>query len=54
MYFFIDSDDCTPNPCVNGGSCTDQVNNYLCQCPPGYNGVNCQTNIGTCIMKIRV
>ena len=25
-------DDCLPRPCVNGGTCIDQVNGYRCQC----------------------
>lgn len=31
-------DDCAGNPCVNGGTCTDQVNTFTCQCQSGYEG----------------
>ena len=34
--------DCSPNPCLNGGSCTDGVKAYTCQCPPGYFGLTCE------------
>ena len=39
----IDIDECSSNPCLNGGSCTDQVNGYVCSCPPTYTGAQCQT-----------
>jgi hypothetical protein len=41
-------DDCSPNPCQNGGSCTDGVNTFTCSCPAGYTGTRCQTNIDDC------
>ena len=28
--FCTDIDDCTPDPCQNGGTCTDGVNDYTC------------------------
>ena len=42
--FFADIDKCSPNPCQNGGTCTDGFNNYTCACVPGYNGVNCSSS----------
>ena len=42
------SDECSPNPCQNGGTCTDGINSYTCECPPGYEGTNCETNINEC------
>ena len=40
----IDINECSSNPCLNGGSCTDQVNGYACSCQPGYAGAQCQTS----------
>ena len=40
---FIDIDDCEPNRCQNGGSCTDLVDGYRCLCAEGYTGTNCET-----------
>ena len=36
---------CYNNPCLNGGSCqaTGSGNSYICICPAGYSGINCQT-----------
>ncbi len=36
------TDDCAPNPCLNGGSCADGFNSYTCTCINGYTGTNCQ------------
>ena len=44
LYTFLsDIDDCQSNPCLNGGSCTDGINNYTCSCLPGYTARNCET-----------
>lgn len=40
-----DGDQCNPNPCKNGAVCKDEINSYVCWCPPGYEGKNCE--IGT-------
>ena len=44
FVFVTDIDDCSPNPCLNGGSCSDGVNSYTCSCVAGYSGNNCQTS----------
>ena len=38
-----DIDDCSSNPCQNGGTCIDGVNMYTCNCGVGYNGDHCDT-----------
>lgn len=40
---FSDFNECESNPCQNGGTCTDHLNQYSCRCAHGYTGVNCQT-----------
>ena len=43
MYYFLDiGNDCYPNPCQNGGACTDGANTYTCECAEGFNGTNCE------------
>ena len=34
-------DDCSPNPCLNGASCTDEVAGYECTCTDGFEGDTC-------------
>lgn len=42
------NDYCTPQPCVNGGSCSNVFGGYTCTCLFGFTGKNCQTNINEC------
>ena len=39
----VDINECSQNPCKNGGSCTDLVNGFNCSCVAGYNGDDCST-----------
>ncbi|XP_060606389.1 fibropellin-1-like isoform X5 [Ruditapes philippinarum] len=55
----INIDDCVDMPCLNGGTCNDGVNSYVCACQPGFTGQNCEiiddcvsmpcANNGSCI-----
>jgi surface protein len=36
-------DNCAPNPCGNGGLCTDGIESYLCDCVKGFTGDDCDT-----------
>ena len=42
----VDPDDCASNPCQNGGTCHDEVNDYSCDCSHEYTGENCQIKKG--------
>ncbi|XP_053308483.1 basement membrane-specific heparan sulfate proteoglycan core protein [Spea bombifrons] len=33
---------CRDQPCKNTGTCQDTENNYVCLCPPGFAGSNCE------------
>ena len=44
LFFWLDINDCSPNPCVNGGNCTDGVASYTCSCANGYTGTDCETS----------
>ena len=41
--FQISVDDCYPNPCLNGGTCIDGVNDYNCLCVSLFVGKNCSS-----------
>ncbi|TWW53573.1 Delta-like protein 4, partial [Takifugu flavidus] len=44
----VETNECDSNPCKNGGSCKDQVNNYFCACPQGFYGKNCEISAMKC------
>ena len=33
---------CSTNPCLNGGTCQSTSSGYVCQCSSFYSGANCQ------------
>ena len=35
--------ECSPNPCKNGGTCTDLVNGFSCSCVAGYTADDCSS-----------
>lgn len=37
----VNINDCSTNPCQNGGTCTDDVNGFICQCLSGWSGATC-------------
>ncbi|KHJ48103.1 hypothetical protein D918_01370 [Trichuris suis] len=45
---FSDIEECKNNPCRHGGLCMETYGGYTCQCPPGWNGHNCEKDIDEC------
>ena len=44
-----DVDDCQPSPCLNGGTCSDAVDGFSCDCDgTGYTGDRCQRKMDHC------
>nr|DBA33149.1 TPA: hypothetical protein GDO54_000877 [Pyxicephalus adspersus] len=39
---------CSSNPCMNNGVCTDTIRSYTCSCPGGYKGNKCQMAVNEC------
>lgn len=48
-YFSAAIDDCSSNPCNNGGSCSDLQDDISCQCQPGYSGKFCENENDECL-----
>ncbi|KAF7247104.1 hypothetical protein EYD10_06930 [Varanus komodoensis] len=44
----VDIDECLSAPCLNNGSCVDDISYYKCHCRSGFTGINCETNIDEC------
>ncbi|KAG5893859.1 hypothetical protein JTB14_005468 [Gonioctena quinquepunctata] len=41
-------DECTSNPCHNGGTCQDTFNNFICRCPDEWEGPDCSADVNEC------
>ena len=50
----IDGNECSPNPCLNGGLCFDELSSYQCRCTSDYVGTDCETRLHRGILKITV
>ena len=46
--FEISVNECEPNPCLNGGSCTEEGDSYTCQCADSFTGDDCETDTSDC------
>lgn len=46
-FYYLEFDECSSSPCLNGGTCTDGVNSYTCTCPSPYYGSQCQGTVKT-------
>lgn len=47
----INVDDCSHEPCLNGGHCIDGIDSFKCQCQPGFLGELCQVNVNDCATR---
>ncbi|CAH0395162.1 unnamed protein product [Bemisia tabaci] len=46
----LQADECSSNPCRNGGTCIDQFNSFQCQCPDAWEGVLCDEDVDECAL----
>ncbi|XP_060049584.1 sushi, nidogen and EGF-like domain-containing protein 1 isoform X2 [Erinaceus europaeus] len=44
----LELDQCTSNPCQNGGTCSHGDHSFSCQCPMGFGGPTCETDVDEC------
>ena len=51
--FKVDGNECSTNPCQNGGTCVDGCSSYSCQCAPNYSGTHCEHLYGDLRFKAR-
>ena len=52
LTFLLAIDECASRPCMNGGNCTDEINEYTCECADGFTGLNCESGIKIITLKI--
>lgn len=46
----LNTDNCTSNPCQNGGTCTSTFGGYVCRCPDTWTGINCNEDVNECVI----
>lgn len=46
----LNTNNCTSNPCQNGGTCTSTFGGYECRCPDAWTGVNCNEDVNECVI----
>lgn len=44
----VDVDECDSDPCHNGATCQDRIDEYLCLCAHGFEGVHCEVDVDEC------
>ncbi|XP_071482117.1 uncharacterized protein [Diadema antillarum] len=44
-----DIDECLSSPCLNNGTCFNEVNQFRCQCMSGWTGTMCEQDINECL-----
>ncbi|CDQ77194.1 unnamed protein product [Oncorhynchus mykiss] len=45
--------ECGSSPCLNGGTCVDEMNQFSCTCTKGWAGATCQSPVPTCRARHR-
>nr|CAH0106056.1 unnamed protein product [Daphnia galeata] len=48
----VDIDECANSPCLNNGTCLNQLNAFQCQCPNGFLGEHCEVNRDNCLADL--
>ena len=43
IHYTADVKECSSEPCANGATCHEGINDYTCQCDGGYTGLHCET-----------
>lgn len=44
----LNADNCSSNPCQNGGICTNTFMGYTCKCTDAWTGTNCNEDVNEC------
>ena len=46
----LDMDECASDPCQNNATCVDLINEFRCDCVPGFNGTLCGNSKTNCFI----
>ncbi|XP_041484732.1 delta-like protein D [Lytechinus variegatus] len=45
------TDECSQQPCENGGECVNEFGGFICECAEGFVGEVCEIDIDECLME---
>lgn len=48
----IDTNECRSNPCLNGATCTNLLDDFSCTCAAGFTDYNCNLDVDECANSI--
>ena len=48
----LDMDECASDPCQNNATCVDLINEFRCDCVPGFNETFCQNSKTNFFIKL--
>ena len=43
VTLFSEINECNSDPCLNGATCLDAINQFMCECVDGYTDDTCST-----------
>lgn len=46
----LSADNCSSNPCLNGGTCFNTFGGYVCRCPAAWTGSSCEQDVNECLI----
>lgn len=44
----LNADNCSSNPCKNGGTCSNTFGGFICKCSDAWTGVSCDEDVNEC------
>lgn len=50
----VEYNECVSSPCLNGGTCTDNIGEFSCSCGRGYTGERCHIKVNPNKIKLYV
>lgn len=50
LFVRLNADNCSSNPCQNGGVCFNTFGGYVCRCPDTWTGHSCEQDVNECMI----
>ncbi|XP_053408750.1 cubilin-like isoform X2 [Mercenaria mercenaria] len=52
LQTLLTTNECSSNPCRNGGTCVDTYNGFFCRCTDAFQGPNCDDDVNECSIYV--